>query len=181
MSEQPSVRFAVIGMDHPHIYSQTRLMLDAGATLVSYYTSEPQLLEEFAKTFSQGKAARSAEEILEDPSIQIVVSVGVPCDRAPLGIEVMRHGKDYMSDKPGFTTLEQLAEVRARCRRKPGRSIRLTMASGWKTAPRRSAAGIGAGGCDRRCGQHGRAGAASAALPHACPWFFRARASSAAS
>ena len=112
MSEQPSVRFAVIGMDHPHIYSQTRLMLNAGATLVSYYTSEPKLLDEFAKIFTQGKAARSAEEILEDPSIQIVVSAGVPCDRAPLGVEVMRHGKDYMSDKPGFTTLEQLAAVR---------------------------------------------------------------------
>ena len=24
----------------------------------------------------------------------------------------MRHGKDFMSDKPGFTTLEQLAEAR---------------------------------------------------------------------
>ncbi len=24
----------------------------------------------------------------------------------------MQHGKDYMSDKPGFTTLEQLAEAR---------------------------------------------------------------------
>ena len=24
----------------------------------------------------------------------------------------MQHGKDYMSDKPGITTLEQLAEVR---------------------------------------------------------------------
>jgi hypothetical protein len=24
----------------------------------------------------------------------------------------MRHGKDYMADKPGVTTLDQLAEVR---------------------------------------------------------------------
>ena len=112
MSEQPSIRFAVIGMDHPHIYSQTRQMLNVGATLVSYYTSEPQLLDEFAKTFPQGKTARGPEEILEDPSIQLVVSVGVPCERAGLGLQVMRHGKDYMSDKPGFTTLEQLAEVR---------------------------------------------------------------------
>ena len=36
----------------------------------------------------------------------------MPCDRAPLGIEAMRHGKDFMTDKPGFTTLAQLAEAR---------------------------------------------------------------------
>jgi predicted dehydrogenase len=41
-----------------------------------------------------------------------VVSAAIPCDRAPLGVEVMRHGKDYMSDKPAFTTLAQLAEAR---------------------------------------------------------------------
>jgi predicted dehydrogenase len=52
------------------------------------------------------------EEILDDESLQLVVSAAIPNERAPLGIEVMRHGKDYMSDKPGFTTLEQLAEVR---------------------------------------------------------------------
>jgi predicted dehydrogenase len=41
-----------------------------------------------------------------------VVAAPIPDERAPLGIRVMRHGKDYMSDKPGIITLEQLAEVR---------------------------------------------------------------------
>jgi predicted dehydrogenase len=41
-----------------------------------------------------------------------VVSAGIPDERAPLGIRVMQHGKDYMVDKPGVTSLEQLAEVR---------------------------------------------------------------------
>ncbi len=49
---------------------------------------------------------------LEDPTVQLIVTAAIPCDRAPLGIEAMRHGKDFMSDKPGFTTLAQLAEVR---------------------------------------------------------------------
>src|SRR6185369_16757975 len=56
--------------------------------------------------------ARAAQEILEDHNIQLVVSAGIPDERAPLGIQVMKHGKDFMSDKPGFTTLEQLAEAR---------------------------------------------------------------------
>jgi len=42
----------------------------------------------------------------------LIVSAGIPKDRAPLGIQVMQHGKDYMSDKPGFTTLEQLEQVK---------------------------------------------------------------------
>ena len=40
------------------------------------------------------------------------MSASIPNERAPLGIEVMRHGKDFMVDKPGMTTLEQLADVR---------------------------------------------------------------------
>ena len=41
-----------------------------------------------------------------------MVSAAIASERAPLGVQVMRHGKDYMADKPGITTLEQLAEVR---------------------------------------------------------------------
>ena len=41
-----------------------------------------------------------------------MLSSGIPVERAPLGIRVMKHEKDYMSDKPGITTLAQLAEVR---------------------------------------------------------------------
>ena len=41
-----------------------------------------------------------------------MVSAAIASERAPLGIRVMQHGKDFMSDKPGMTTLEQLAEVR---------------------------------------------------------------------
>jgi len=55
---------------------------------------------------------RDEREILEDGKIQLVVSAAIPDERAPLGVRVMQHGKDYMVDKPGIVTLEQLAEVR---------------------------------------------------------------------
>jgi predicted dehydrogenase len=42
----------------------------------------------------------------------LVASAAIPDQRAPLGIRVMKAGKDYLADKPGITTLEQLAEVR---------------------------------------------------------------------
>jgi len=41
-----------------------------------------------------------------------VCSAAIPNLRAPLGIRVMRAGKDYLSDKAAVTTLQQLAEVR---------------------------------------------------------------------
>jgi predicted dehydrogenase len=58
------------------------------------------------------RVARSEDEILNDSSIQLVCSAAIPDLRAPLGVRAMRHGKDFLSDKPAITTLEQLAEVR---------------------------------------------------------------------
>jgi predicted dehydrogenase len=106
------IRFATIGLNHGHINGQTQAMLRAGGELVSVYAKEPDLLADYTKRFPQAKVARSEQEILEDSSIQLVVSASIPDERAPLGIRVMKHGKDYMVDKPGVTTLEQLAEVR---------------------------------------------------------------------
>jgi len=108
----PKIKFAVIGINHYHVYSQVEATLRGGGELVSLYAKEPDLAGEFVKRFPQAKLARSESEILEDRSIQLVLSSIIPDERAPLGIRVMQHGKDYMSDKPGITTLEQLAEVR---------------------------------------------------------------------
>jgi len=112
MTTQPSIRFAAIGLNHDHIYGQTNLLLHAGAELVSFYAPEPELVEPYARRYSQAKLAAGAAEILEDEAIDLVISAAIPSDRAALGLDVMRHGKDYMSDKPAFTSLEQLAEVR---------------------------------------------------------------------
>lgn len=109
---QPTIRFSAININHNHIYGQTRLLLRAGAEFVSFYAPEPDLVAEFASAFPQARLASSAQEILDDETIQLVITSAIPCERAPLGIKVMQHGKDFMSDKPGFTTLEQLAEVR---------------------------------------------------------------------
>jgi predicted dehydrogenase len=108
----PKIKFAVIGINHYHIYSQVEAVQRGGGELVALYAKEPELSEAFLKRFPQAKPARSEDEILDDKSIQLVLSSAIPDERAPLGIRVMQHGKDYMSDKPGIITLEQLAEVR---------------------------------------------------------------------
>lgn len=106
------IRFSAIGLNHGHIYGQVETVIRGGGELVSFYAKEPDLVAAFTKRFPQAKLARSEKEILEDRSIHLVVSAAIPVERAPLGIRVMQHGKDFMSDKPGMTTLEQLAEVR---------------------------------------------------------------------
>jgi predicted dehydrogenase len=107
-----SVRFSVIGLNHGHIYGQTEAMVRGGGQLVSFYSKENDLAEAYAKRYPDAKRASSEKEVLEDASIQLIVSASIPADRAPLGIEVMKHGKDFLVDKPGITTLKQLAEVR---------------------------------------------------------------------
>jgi predicted dehydrogenase len=109
---QGRIRFSVIGLNHGHITGQTAAVLRGGGELVSVYAKEPELIAGFTKQFPQAKVARSDKEILEDPSIQLVVSASIPNERAPLGIRVMQSGKDFMVDKPGITSLVQLAEAR---------------------------------------------------------------------
>src|ERR1017187_9281296 len=107
-----SIQFAVIGLDHNHINGMTDAVRRGGGELAAVYSTNPQGLADFQKRYPDVKAAASEDEILNNPSIQLVASAGIPDLRAPLGVRVMRHGKDYLSDKPGVTTLEQLAEVR---------------------------------------------------------------------
>jgi predicted dehydrogenase len=107
-----SIQFAVIGLDHNHILGMTAAVQRGGGELVSVYASNPEAIADFQKRFGNVKVATSEDEILNDPSIKLVAAAPIPDQRAPLGIRVMRHDKDYLSDKPGIITLEQLAEVR---------------------------------------------------------------------
>lgn len=107
-----SIRFAVIGINHAHIYGQVDCLLRAGAVLAGFHAPEDDLAAAFAAVYPGVPRIDSAARILDDPAIALVVSAGINADRAPLGIAAMRAGKDYMCDKPGITSLEQLADVR---------------------------------------------------------------------
>ncbi len=106
------IKFATIGLNHSHIYGQTRALLDAGAELVAVHAEEDDLAAAYAKAFPQAKRVADKRAILDDSSIQMVVSAITPDVRAKLAIAIMRAGKDVMVDKPGVITLEELAEVR---------------------------------------------------------------------
>jgi predicted dehydrogenase len=106
------IRFAVIGMNHSHIYGQVDAVIRGRGELVAFHANEPELAAEFARQHPNARPVSDDRAILEDASIQLVVSSILPSERAGLGIRVMRAGKDFMSDKPGATTLGQLDDVR---------------------------------------------------------------------
>ena len=113
-NEKPkySIKFAVCGMSHDHIYGMVGAVQRGGGVLTKVYGAEPDKVAGFKKRFPDAQYVNSEDEILNDPSIQLVLSSTIPNERAPLGIKVMKHGKDYLSDKPGATTLEQIEEIR---------------------------------------------------------------------
>ena len=103
---------AAAHLDHGHIYGQCNGLTEAGATIKWVYDPDAGRVRDFIAKYPSAKPARSLEEILDDPGVQMVAAAAVPDERGPLGCRVMRAGKDYFTDKAPFTTLEQLAEAR---------------------------------------------------------------------
>ncbi len=106
------LRFAAIGLDHSHIIGQVDFLLQARAELVAFHAPDDGLAKPFAERYPQAARVDEPRRIFDDDSIALVVSAAIPCERAALGISAMRHGKDFMVDKPGMTSLAQLTEVR---------------------------------------------------------------------
>jgi predicted dehydrogenase len=108
-----SFKFAVIGLDHRHMYEMAGRLLEHGCECIGYWTDgEPQPLDGFIKRYPHIPRIDDKRRLLEHPDVKLILTAAINCDRAAVAIEAMRHGKDVMSDKPGCTTAEQLAELR---------------------------------------------------------------------
>lgn len=109
-----SLTLGVIGIDHRHIFGQLGQMQARGCICKGWYTDgEPQPMAGFVKRFPNIPRVAERSALLDDPEIDMILIADVPSRRAGLAIEAMRAGKDVMTDKPGCTTLEQLADLRA--------------------------------------------------------------------
>jgi predicted dehydrogenase len=107
--------FAVVGLDHGHIFAMTNGLLEAGATLTWVYDEDPTKVAAFIERYPQGRKADSLETILLDESVRLVASAIVPYLRCELGLRVMEAGKDYFADKPGMLKEEDVQRVRQSC------------------------------------------------------------------
>jgi predicted dehydrogenase len=147
-------------------------MLRAGAALVAFYAAEPELAAPFAGRYPQAARAESMAEILEDERVHLVVSAGIPNERAGVGIAAMRHGKDFMSDKPGFTSLDQLAEAR-RVQAETGRIYSICYSERFENAATVRAGELVEAGAIGRAVQTVGLGPHRINLSGRPPWFFQ--------
>lgn len=102
----------VIGLDHGHIYGMCNGLSEAGAEIAYVYDPDPKKVEAFVTKFPTAKIGLSKQELMENPAIHLITTAGIPCDRGPLGLEALDHGKDFFADKPPFTTQAQVDQAR---------------------------------------------------------------------
>ncbi len=108
-----TLKLGVLGIDHGHIFGMLTNMLAEGCSCETWWTDGPAVTEaKFRETFPTLTRVADARAVIEDPTIQMVLISAVPEDRAALAIAAMEAGKDVMVDKPGCTTLDQLAAIR---------------------------------------------------------------------
>lgn len=107
------MRFAVIGIDHRHIYHMIGGLIEAGAQCAGFVekTSDQNVLKGLQERFPALRSVDDPEVFLNDPDIDIILTAAIPSERAAIAIAAMQAGKDVMSDKPGIVDAGQLAEV----------------------------------------------------------------------
>jgi predicted dehydrogenase len=106
------IRFAVCGISHDHIHGMIGAVMRGGGELVAWWGAEPDKRAQFTRRYPNAKIARNQDEVLQDSTIQLVLSSQVANERAGIGLRAMKAGKDFLSDKPGITTLADLTLVR---------------------------------------------------------------------
>lgn len=107
-------RLGIIGVDHRHIFGQLAGMQAVGCRSAGWWTESDSgaVGEGFRMLFPDLTEVPDKAQLLEDESIELILIAAVPSERARFAVEAMRHGKDVMVDKPGCTTLAELAEIK---------------------------------------------------------------------
>lgn len=108
---QHHIKFAVCGMSHDHVHGMIGAIERGGGELVAYWGAEPDKLAAFRKRYPNAREAKTQDEII-NADVQLILSSQIANERAQIGVRAMKAGKDFLSDKPAITTLEDLAAVR---------------------------------------------------------------------
>jgi predicted dehydrogenase len=107
------IKFAVIGIDHRHVYHLIGELLKCGAVCAGYWTvtTNEKVRAGIQEKFPSLPEFDDKQALLQDATISLIVTAAVPSQRADIALEAMHHGKDVLCDKPGITSYEQLWRV----------------------------------------------------------------------
>ncbi len=103
----------MVGIEHLHLFELVGGLLDAGAELRCHAAGGDSLADAFEVWQPSSRRCATADEVLADPAVDLVVLAGIPCDRAAVALAALVSGRSVLSDKPGATTPAQLDELRA--------------------------------------------------------------------
>ena len=109
MASDAPLKFACIGLDHPHIIGLMDGFLAAGAECVAFHSNDDaEPLGNFRSRYPRVPRVDDKRRILENPEVELVACSGIPAVHAEDSVLAMRHGKAVVVDKPGVTSFEQL-------------------------------------------------------------------------
>ena len=100
MNISPSIkpiRFAVVGIDHRHIYELVAELQSAGALCVGYctQTSDPKVAQGLKERFPALPSSDDPDQYLEDPGVDLIVTAAVPSQRAAIAVKAWRKSRPF--------------------------------------------------------------------------------------
>jgi len=109
--EEDTVRFAVIGVDHPHAVELTTALDAAGAACIGWGITDDDPNQVFRNVFPDLPCLAPTELLADRPDL--VVTAGVPNTRGMWSTQAMDAGADVLVACPGALGQGQLAEIDA--------------------------------------------------------------------
>ncbi len=111
--ETRTIRYAAVGLDHAHAFGQIEGLRAQGCELVGLSSDDPAaaIAQAARERWPDAAWHDDAASLLHDPSIDLIVTAGVPDRRAAIALEALHSGKDVVADKPGCITIDQLDEI----------------------------------------------------------------------
>lgn len=106
------VRFAAVGLEHVHVDILVQALLRAGGSLAAVAEPDDALYARYAADWPAARRM-SLNDVLADPSIELVVTAAVPSDRARIAALALESGKDVLADKPLCVDRESFDAVSA--------------------------------------------------------------------
>ena len=129
------IRFAVCGISHDHIQGMISAVQRGGGELVSWWGAEPDKRAEFVRRYPNAKAARTQDEVLHDPSVQLVLSSQIASERAAIGMRAMQAARISCPTSPASPPWMTWPGCERLLRRR-GVFSPSCIPNGWKCAPR---------------------------------------------